>query len=121
MDKVNLQEKFNLFTSHWTPKIVAEVNDQFVKVAKAKGAMPWHAHEDQDELFLVVKGALTLELRDGTIDLSPGECYVVPRGVEHRPSAEVETHFVLVESKTTVNTGNRPSAMTIQPENLERL
>jgi mannose-6-phosphate isomerase-like protein (cupin superfamily) len=121
MTKINFGEKLELFDQYWTPKIVGEVNDQYVKVAKAKGSMDWHNHQEEDELFLVLKGMLRLELRDQTVELFPGECFIVPRGVEHRPIATEETHFILVEPKSTVNTGNVPSDQTIDVEDLERI
>ena len=119
MDKIDFREKLKLFDQYWVPKIVCEVNDQYVKVAKAKGSMDWHSHQQEDELFLVIHGVLRIELRDQAIELSPGECFIVPRGVEHRPIATEETHFVLVEPKATVNTGNLQSEQTIDVEDLE--
>ena len=119
MEKINFREKLELFDHYWVPKIVGEVNDQYVKVAKARGSMDWHTHQEEDELFLVLKGLLRLELRDQTLELLPGECFVVPRGVEHKPVATEETHFILVEPKSTVNTGNLQSEQTIDVEDLE--
>jgi len=106
MDKVNLAEKFSLFQEHWSPKIIGEVNDAYVKAVKFKGEFLWHQHENEDELFLVVKGRMRMHLRDRTIDVNPGEFIIIPRGVEHMPVAEEETQVILLEPKTTLNTGN---------------
>ena len=116
---VNLAEKFSLFAEHWSPKIVAELNDNYVKVVKIEGEFVWHHHDDEDELFLVVSGRLRMQFRDGDVVLEPGELIVVPRGIEHCPVAESETHVVLIEPKTTLNTGNVRGERTI--EELERL
>ena len=119
MNKVNLSEKFSLITKHWDPKIVGELNDQHVKIAKLKGEFVWHAHENEDELFMVVEGQLTIKLRDGNIELKKGEFFIIPRGVEHMPVAEDEVHVLMFEPKTTINTGNVDSAKTIsQPEKI---
>ena len=106
MEKVNIAQKLSLFQEHYSPKLVAELNGQAVKLAKLQGPFIWHHHDDEDELFLVIKGRLRMELRDGDIILEEGEMLVVPRGVEHRPSAEEETHILLFEPSTTLNTGN---------------
>ena len=119
LDKVNLAEKFSLFDEQWSPKIVGELNDAYVKAVKLEGEFVWHHHDDEDELFWVVSGRLRMELRDGEVILEPGELLVVPRGVEHRPVAEVETHVVLFEPKTTLNTGNVRSERTV--DELERV
>lgn len=113
LDKVCLEEKFSLFDEHWSPKIVAELNGQHVKIAKLEGEFEWHQHADEDELFWVVKGKLVIELRDQTVELLPGEIFVVPRGVEHKPSAAEETHIVMFEPAGTVNTGESTSARTV--------
>jgi len=105
MEKVNLAEKFDLFKETWSPKIVAELNGQQVKLAKLDGAFDWHHHEDEDELFLVVKGHLTIELRDRHVDLDEGEFFVVPKGIDHRPVANELAHVLLFEPSTTLNTG----------------
>jgi mannose-6-phosphate isomerase-like protein (cupin superfamily) len=119
VEKVNLAEKLALFDEPWQPKIVAELNDTYVKVVKLEGEFVWHHHDDEDELFLVVSGRLRMELRDGDIVLEPGELLVVPKGVEHRPVAESETHVVLVEPKTVLNTGNVRNERTVeQPERI---
>jgi mannose-6-phosphate isomerase-like protein (cupin superfamily) len=119
IEKVNLAQKLSLFDEHWSPKIVAELNDAHVKVVKLDGEFVWHHHDDEDELFLVVSGRLRMQLRDGDVVLEPGELIVVPKGVEHRPVAEGETHVVLVEPKTTLNTGNVRNERTV--EQLDRL
>jgi len=119
IQKVNLAQKLSLFDELWSPKIVAELNDAQVKVVKLDGEFVWHHHDDEDELFLVVSGRLRMQFRDGDVVLEPGELIVVPKGVEHRPVAEGETHVVLVEPKTTLNTGNVRNERTV--EQLDRL
>jgi mannose-6-phosphate isomerase-like protein (cupin superfamily) len=106
MDKINIAQKLASFTEHWSPKIVGELNGQYVKVVKFQGAFDWHHHEHEDELFWVIAGAFDLEYRDRTVRLGPGELAIVPRGVEHRPVAREECHVVLFEPATTLNTGN---------------
>jgi mannose-6-phosphate isomerase-like protein (cupin superfamily) len=106
MDKVNLQEKLASFSDHWNPRIVAELNGQHVKLVKFQGPFVWHHHENEDELFLVVKGRFRMEFRDRDVWLEEGEFLVVPRGVEHRPVAEEEVQVLLFEPASTVNTGN---------------
>lgn len=119
LEKINLADKFSLFDQPWQPKIVAELNDTYVKVVKVQDEFIWHHHDDEDELFLVVAGRLRMELRDGDVIVEPGELVVVPRGVEHRPVAEEETHVVLIEPRTTLNTGNVRSERTV--DELERI
>ena len=115
IQKINLSEKFASFTDQWSPKVVGEVNDAAVKLAKLEGAFDWHHHEHEDELFLVVKGQLTIKLRgQEDITLSEGECVVIPRGLEHLPVAEKEAHVLLFEPKTTLNTGNTESERTVK-------
>lgn len=104
--KVNLTEKFGLFQDQWHPKIAAQINDTHLKLVKVQGEFVWHHHGVEDELFLVVRGNLRIELRDGAVDLSKGEFAVIPHGVEHRPVAEQECWIVLLEPAGTVNTGN---------------
>ncbi len=106
MDKVNLTEKFSLIHDYWKPKIVAELNDSYVKLAKFRGNFIWHHHENEDELFLVVKGQLIIKLQDGGIRLNEGEFFIVPKEIEHKPVAEGEVHVMLIEPKMTLNTGN---------------
>lgn len=104
--KVNLSEKFTLVNEYWSPKIVGELNDSQIKVAKFKGEFTWHHHENEDELFLVVKGKLLMKLRDQDIEVNEGEFVIVPKGIEHMPVADDDAHIVLIEPKTTLNTGN---------------
>jgi mannose-6-phosphate isomerase-like protein (cupin superfamily) len=106
MTKINLAEKFAAFDDHWRPKIIGELNGQQVKLAKFQGAFVWHHHENEDELFLVHRGHFRMELRDGAIDLGPGDLIIVPRGVEHRPVADEEVEVLLFEPASTLNTGN---------------
>src|SRR5690349_18980206 len=106
MDKVNLVQKFSLFQDYWSPKIVGELNDSYIKLVKLKGEFVWHHHDTEDELFLVIKGRLLIKLRDRDIFLEQGEFAIIPRGVEHLPIAEEEAQVVLLEPKTTLNTGN---------------
>src|SRR4051812_10058506 len=106
MNKINLAEKFSRFTAHWSPKIVAELNGQQVKLVKFQGEFVWHHHANEDELFLVVRGSFRMEFRDRTVDLAEGEMLCVPRGVEHRPVADREVSVLLFEPAATVNTGN---------------
>jgi mannose-6-phosphate isomerase-like protein (cupin superfamily) len=117
MDKVNLAQKFSLFTDQYSPKIVGEVNDAYVKLVKLQGEFMWHHHDDEDELFFVVKGELRMNVRENgaehEIIIRPGEFIVIPPGVEHCPSADEETHVMLLEPKTTLNTGNVQNERTV--------
>ena len=117
--KVNLATKLDLFSDHWSPKIVGELNDSYVKLVKLKGEFVWHHHETEDELFLVLKGTLVIKLRDGDITLNEGEFVVIPRGVEHLPVAADEVHVMLLEPKTVLNTGNVRGERTV--EELQRI
>lgn len=119
MEKVNLADKLALFSAHWQPKIVGELNGQMVKLVKFQGPFVWHHHDHEDELFLVVKGRFRMEYRDRHIWLEEGEFLIVPRGVEHRPVAEEEAHVLLFEPGTTLNTGNVRNERTL--ERLERV
>jgi mannose-6-phosphate isomerase-like protein (cupin superfamily) len=119
MEKVNLAAKLDRFSEHWSPKIVGELNGQHVKLAKLKGEFVWHHHDDEDELFLVIRGRLRMELRSGDITIEEGEFLVVPRGVEHRPVADEEVHVLLFEPASTLNTGNVSNERTVA--DLERL
>jgi mannose-6-phosphate isomerase-like protein (cupin superfamily) len=119
MNKVNLAEKLALFSDHWNPKVVGELNGQQVKLVKFKGPFTWHHHDTEDEMFLVVKGRFRMELRDRNVELAEGEFIVVPRGVEHRPVADEEVHVLLFEPATTLNTGNVVNERTVSE--LERL
>lgn len=119
LEKIVLAEKLSQFTAHWQPKIVGELNGQHVKLAKFQGAFEWHHHEVEDELFLVVRGAFRMELRDRIIELAEGDMLIVPRGVEHRPVAEHECAVMLFEPAGTLNTGTVRTQRTV--DNLERI
>jgi mannose-6-phosphate isomerase-like protein (cupin superfamily) len=119
MEKINLREKLGCFNEHWSPKIVGELNGQQVKLAKFQGAFDWHHHDNEDELFLVVKGRFRMEFPDRHVWVEEGELLIVPRGVEHRPVAEEEAHVLLFEPATTLNTGNLRNERTIA--NLDRI
>lgn len=119
LEKVVLAEKLAQFTDCWSPRIAGQVGDFHVKLAKLHGEFVWHHHEREDELFLVIRGHLTIQLRDGDVELDPGELLIVPRGVEHRPVAREECSVLLFEPATTLNTGNVRSERT--RENLERI
>ena len=114
MKKVNLAEKLGQIIEHWSPRIVGELNGQHVKLAKLKGKFVWHHHENEDELFLVLKGQLRMELRSGEITIGAGEFLIVPRGVEHRPIAEEEVSVLLFEPAGTLNTGNLRNDRTVE-------
>ena len=116
---VNIAEKLGRFQEQWQPKIVGELNDSYVKLVKFQGEFVWHLHEAEDELFLVVKGALRMRLRDRDLTVRPGEFIIIPRGVEHLPVADEETHVLLFEPKSTLNTGNVSNERTVP--NLERI
>ena len=115
MEKVNLAQKLALFNEHWSPKTVASLNDYKVMVVKVKGEFVWHKHDETDELFLVVAGRLVIQFRDRDVVLEPGELFVVPRGVEHCPKADVETHVLLIEPRETLNTGDAGGDKTVEP------
>ena len=112
MEKINLKEKLSMFSDHWSPKIITEMNDYQIKLVKIKGDFVWHNHEDTDELFFVIKGKMNIEFKDKTIELNEGEMYVVPKGVEHKPYAENECEVMLVEPRGVVNTGNTKGELT---------
>ena len=113
MEKVNIKDKFTLFEEHWSPKIIGEVNDTFVKAVKFKGDFVWHHHDTEDEMFLVVKGRMLMKLRDGDVTIEEGEFIIIPRGVEHCPVADEEAHVLLLEPKSTLNTGNVQNERTL--------
>ena len=113
VDKVNIKDRFALFDEHWSPKIVGELNGQHVKLVKLLGEFVWHHHDEEDELFLLVKGRFRIEFRDRSVTLEEGEFIVVPRGVEHRPVADEEAHILLFEPASTLNTGNIRGEMTV--------
>ncbi|MFQ5920247.1 MAG: cupin domain-containing protein [Thermoplasmata archaeon] len=116
MNSVNLAERFASFEELWKPKIVGEVNDAYVKLVKVKGTFVWHRHEKEDELFLLVSGRMRLQLRTGDVSLKAGEMAIVPRGVDHRPKADEEAHVLLIEPKSTTNTGNVQDDRTTDAE-----
>jgi mannose-6-phosphate isomerase-like protein (cupin superfamily) len=113
--KINLDDKFGLFSEHWRPKIIATLNGQEVKVIKVKGEFPWHRHEKEDEFFLVWKGAFRVEFQDQIVNMGPGECVVVPRGVEHRTCADEEAEILCFEPTGVLNTGNLTDAKYTAP------
>ena len=119
MEKVNLTEKFSQFSELYSPKIAGELNGQMVKLVKFKGPFVWHHHDNEDELFYVVKGNFDMEFRDKIVTINEGEFIIVPHGVQHRPNAKEEVHVVLFEPGATLNTGNVKNEMTI--ENLGRV
>lgn len=119
MEIVNLSDKFSLIQDYWQPRVAGEVNDAYVKLAKFKGEFLWHKHDAEDELFLVVRGNLTIKLRDRDLRLAEGEFAIIPRGVEHMPVADEEAHVLMIEPKTTLNTGDRQTNRTLSE--LERI
>ena len=119
--KVTLKDRLAAFNETWTPKLIAELNGQHVKVGKLEGEFVWHHHADEDELFLVIRGTLEMHLRDGVVELSPGELIVIPRGVEHKPVARELTEVLLFEPATTRSTGNVTEERTVEPDALERI
>lgn len=119
MEVINLKEKFTKFSDHWNPRIVGALNGQHIKIAKIHGEFVFHQHEHEDELFMVLKGTMKMELRDKVFELNEGEIFIVPRGVEHRPVAEEEVHIMMFEPATTLNTGNVQGEFT--KENLEKI
>jgi mannose-6-phosphate isomerase-like protein (cupin superfamily) len=112
--KINLHQTFDLFEDLWTPRIIGELNGQVVKIAKIKGEFIWHAHEKEDELFLVIKGKVLIKLRDKEIKLNEGEMLIVPHGIEHKPVAEEEAHILMFEPLSTLNTGNVLNEHTVE-------
>jgi mannose-6-phosphate isomerase-like protein (cupin superfamily) len=114
MEKVTLQHKLSQFHDHWNPRIVGELNGQQVKLVKFQGEFVWHHHENEDELFLVVKGRFRMDFRDRQVWLEEGELLIVPRGVEHRPVADEEVHVLLFEPESTLNTGNVTDELTVR-------
>jgi len=112
MKSINLSEKLNLISEHWSPNIIAELNGQHVKLAKLKGEFVWHSHENEDELFMVLKGKLRIAFRDREVNLVKGEICVVPKGIEHKPIADEEVEVLLFEPISTINTGNVPGKLT---------
>lgn len=111
--KINMQEKLSLFHEYWSPKIIGEVNESYIKLAKLNGDFLWHSHENEDEMFYVLKGVLKMKFRDKEELLQEGECIIIPKGVEHMPVAEEEVHVMLIEPKTTLNTGDVINERTV--------
>src|SRR5689334_5767122 len=118
MNVVNVAEKFSRFSDHWSPKIAGELNDSYVKLVKVKGDFVWHHHDHEDELFLIIKGTLRMGIRENGREreerIGPGEFIIIPRGVEHRPAADEEVHMMLLEPKSTLNTGNVRNERTVE-------
>ncbi|MGB2741126.1 MAG: cupin domain-containing protein [Cognaticolwellia sp.] len=113
-DVINFKEKFSQFNEHWSPRVVAEMNDYQFKLAKVEGEFVWHDHPDTDEVFIVIEGTLKIEFRDGVVTLHSGEMFVIPKGVEHKPVANSECKIMLVEPKGVVNTGDSGSELTAE-------
>ena len=111
-ESINFQEKLSKFSEHWAPKVIAQMNDYHFKVVKVRGEFVWHDHPETDEAFIVLKGQLEIQFRDGNVSLNEGEMYVVPKGVEHKPCAEDECHILLIEPAGLVNTGDAQSELT---------
>ncbi|CAI7727246.1 cupin domain-containing protein [Bacillus sp. FSL W7-1034] len=119
ISKVNIEEKFSQINDYWNPRIGGELNDSYMKMVKMKGEFIWHHHDDEDEMFFVWKGNLVIRFRDREITLNEGEFLVIPKGVEHQPIAEEEVHLLLIEPKTTLNTGNVLNERTVSiPEQI---
>lgn len=116
IEVINIAEKFSLLKEYWSPRIAGEVNDSYIKLAKLKGEFVWHFHENEDELFFVVKGELLIKLRDRNLWVREGEFVIIPRGVEHCPVAGEEVHVLLIEPKSTVNTGNVRNERTVEDQ-----
>ncbi|MBG9817315.1 mannose-6-phosphate isomerase [Bacillus safensis] len=120
MSKTNIQEKFLQINDYWNPRISGELNDSYIKMVKIKGEFIWHHHDDEDEMFFVCKGKLVIRFRDSEVALNEGEFIVIPKGVEHQPIAEEEVHLLLIEPKTTLNTGNVINERTVSiPERID--
>jgi mannose-6-phosphate isomerase-like protein (cupin superfamily) len=119
IEKINLKEKFSKFTDHWSPKVIGQLNQQLVKVVKFQGDFVWHSHENEDELFMVIDGSFTMELRDKSIEVNEGELVIIPKGTEHRPVAKKEVSILLFEPNTIINTGEVLNQLTVKnPENI---
>ncbi|HET6906780.1 MAG TPA: cupin domain-containing protein [Rhodanobacteraceae bacterium] len=111
---INFQHKFSLFNEQWQPKVIAEMNDYQFKIVRLEGDFIWHDHQDTDETFIVLEGRLRIDFRDGAVDLSAGEMFVIPKGIEHKPFAESEVKLMLIEPRGVLNTGGKPSDRTAQ-------
>ena len=112
MSKINLKEKLSKFSDHWSPKVIAEMNDYQFKLVKIEGDFVWHNHDDTDEVFIVIEGSMKIEFENETVELNEGEMFVVPKGVEHKPYAEKECKVMIVEPRGVVNTGNTEGELT---------
>ena len=112
LNTINLKEKFSMFSNYWSPRVIAEMNDYHFKLAKIKGEFVWHEHKDTDEVFIVIEGSMSIEFENGRVNLSEGEMFVVPKGVEHKPFADNECKIMLVEPKGVINTGESGGEMT---------
>lgn len=119
MEKVNIKNKLSLFSDYWSPKIIGELNDQYVKLCKLKGEFVWHKHDNEDEMFYVIDGLLKIEFRDKTISINKGEFLIVPKGIEHKPIAEKEVSVMVFEPVSTLNTGDTKGDFTV--EELEKI
>lgn len=119
MEKVNLAQKLSLFNEHWSPKVIGDLNESHIKVAKLKGEFVWHHHDHEDEMFLVMKGNLTIRFKDEDVELAEGEFLIIPKGVEHLPVAKEEVSVMLIEPKGTLNTGNVKNDRTL--DSLDRI
>lgn len=119
MEVINLHQKFSLFKDHWSPKVIGELNGQQIKIAKVKGEFVWHNHRDEDEMFLIIKGKLKIELENENVEISEGEFFIVPKGVEHKPVAEEEVWLMLFEPVNTKHTGDVQHELTV--ENYDRI
>ncbi len=115
---INIQDKFSKFTDHWAPKIIAQLNDYHLKLAKVQGEFVWHDHPETDEVFIVIKGHLDILFRDGKVSLVEGEMFVVPKGLEHKPAAKQECHILLIEPTGLVNTGNAANSELTAPNDV---
>lgn len=113
IDKINVQEKLSLFKEHWSPKVIGDLNDCNVQIVKAEGELPWHHHDDEDEMFLTVKGEFIVRLKDKELRLKEGECAFIPRGVEHQTAAETEAQIIYISKKGSSNTGNVEEERTV--------
>ena len=111
---LNFEEKFSIFTEHWFPRVIAEMNDYQLKLVKVQGEFVWHKHPETDEVFIVINGVLSIEFRDGKVTLKSGEMFVIPKGVEHRPVAKKECKMMLIEPKGVVNTGDTGGQLTAE-------
>jgi mannose-6-phosphate isomerase-like protein (cupin superfamily) len=118
MEEVNLAEKLTRVDEHWSPKIVARMNDYDVQVVKVLGEFVWHKHDETDDFFLVLKGRLTIQMREGDVELGPGELFVVPKGLEHCPRCDEEVHLLLIEPAGTLNTGDAGGELTARKESI---